>query len=84
MNNYNIHLEIQNPKKQAIGTKLEAMACYLMNRRTEEQRNESWGTTGNHLGLGFVMKCSGRAMVERRWMAVRALGHELGGAAVVW
>ena len=53
MNNFNIHLEIRNPKKQAIDTKLEARACYLMNRCTEEQRNESRGTTGNRLGLGF-------------------------------
>ena len=61
MNNYNIHLEIRNPKKQAIDAKLEAMACYLMNLRTKEQRNESQGTTGNRLGLGF-----GEAM--RHWM----------------
>ena len=59
MNNFNIHLEIRNPKKQAIDMKLEAMACYPMNRRTEEQRNESRGTTENHLGLGF--QCGGRS-----------------------
>ena len=48
MNNYNIHLEIQNPKKQAIDTKLEAMACYLMNSddpAMNQQRKEPWGTT---------------------------------------
>ena len=46
MNNNNIYLEIRNPKKQAIDMKLEAMTCYLMNQRTEEQRNGSQGTTG--------------------------------------
>ena len=44
MNNLNIHLKIRNPKKQAIDVKLESRACYLMNRRIDEKRNES----GNH------------------------------------
>jgi len=50
MNKYNIHLEIQNPKKQAIDTKLEAMACYLTNLddpAMNQQRNGSWGTAGS-------------------------------------
>ena len=44
MNNYNIHLEIRNPKKQAIDTKLEAMACYLMNQRIDYPTAEEWIT----------------------------------------
>ena len=44
---------MRNPKKQALGTKLETRACYLTIRRIDEKRNES----GNHwvgtVKLGF-------------------------------
>ena len=68
MNNFNIYLEIRNPKKQAVDTKLEAMACYLTNRRIDDQSVEE-RITGNHrvgnerLGLGLDAKsCDGQAM----------------------
>ena len=47
MNNFNIHLEIRNPKKQAIDMKLEAMAYYLTNQRIDDQTTEEQ-ITGNH------------------------------------
>jgi len=49
MNNYNIHLEIRDHKKQALDTKFEAMACYLTKSddpALNQQRKELWGTTG--------------------------------------
>ena len=71
MNNFNIHLEIRNPKKQAMDTKLEALACYLMNQRMKSRGTDHGAPLGRQrLGLGF-----GEAM--RRWM-----GHGDAGAAM--
>ena len=56
MNNFNIHLEIRNPEKQAIGTKLEVRACYLTNRRTKEQGTNNGEPPGWHLGLGLAQR----------------------------
>ena len=46
MNNYNIYLEIRNPKKQAMDTKLEAMACYLMNQRPKSKGTDHGAPPG--------------------------------------
>ena len=49
INNHHIHLEVRNPKKQAVGVKLKLMACYLMKSNdpvTGKQRKGSRGTTG--------------------------------------
>ena len=40
---------MQNPKKQVVDMKLEAMACYLTKSddpALNQQRKELWGTTG--------------------------------------
>ena len=61
MNNFKIHLEIRNPKKQALDTKLETRACYLTNQRTEEQGTDHEGPPGWQLGLGLAL-CDESAM----------------------
>ena len=67
MNNYNIHLEIRNPKKQAIDTKLEAMACYLTNRQTEEHRNGNTRAPPGRQGLGFQRHADTSVMTRWWW-----------------
>ena len=73
MNNYNIHLEIRNPKKPAIDTKFEAMACYLTNRQIDDQTAEE-RIAGNHRVGNWMSRvrvrssaaaelCSGEAVV---------------------
>ena len=85
MNNDNIHLEIRNPKKQAVDTKLESRACYLTKQRTKEKRNESRGTIGSTiecLGLGFEVVRWPSNVVEM-WMVVMAPTWQC-GTVVHW
>ena len=56
MNNFNIHVEIRNPKKQALDTKLETRASYLTNWRIEEQGTDHGEPPGRQLGLGLALR----------------------------
>ena len=64
---------MRNPKKQAVDTKLKAMACYLIKSEdpmTNQQRKGPWGTIGIgnvRLGLGF---CEAVRRPRRRGGAV--------------
>ena len=63
---------MRNPKKQAMDTKLEAMACYVMNRRSKSKGTDHGAPPGRQcLGLGFW-----RDMV--RWLS-NAVGMVDGG-----
>ena len=67
MNNYNIYLEIQNPKKQALDMKLESRACYLTNRRTEEQGTNNREPPGSPRVRvqATVEQCSEEAIADK-------------------
>ena len=78
MNNFNILLKIRNPKKQALGTKLETMACYLTNRRIDEKRNES----RNHW-IGNLTSRVRVAAMRRGSAAEKMQGMEVGDVGMV-